>query len=63
MGSAVPGVGDQAYLRGDSIALLRGEVVVSIRLQSRRVPDRSAALGRLAAAADRRLAAATEAPA
>jgi len=62
-GSAVPGVGDQAYLRGDSIALLRGEVVVSIRLQSRRVPDRPAALSRLAAAADRRLAAATEAPA
>jgi hypothetical protein len=38
-------------------------VVVSIRLQSRRVPDRSAALSRLAAAADRRLAAATQAPA
>jgi hypothetical protein len=64
MGSAVSGVGDQAYLRGDSIALLRGEVVVSIRLQSRRVADRPAALSRLAAAADRRLtAAASEAPA
>jgi hypothetical protein len=38
-------------------------MVVSIRLQSRRVPDRPAALSRLAAAADRRVAAAAEAPA
>jgi hypothetical protein len=63
MGDAVPGVGDRAYLRGDSVALLRGEVVVSIRLRSRRVPDRSAALRRLAVAADRRLVAASGAPA
>jgi hypothetical protein len=63
MGDAVPGVGDRAYLRADSLALLRGEVVVSIRLQSRRVPDRSAALRQLAVAADRRLTTATEAPA
>jgi hypothetical protein len=62
-GEAVPGVGDQAWLRGDSIVVVRGEVMVSIRLQGRRVPDRSVALKRLAAAAAERLAAATETPA
>jgi hypothetical protein len=62
-GEAVPGVGDQAWLRGDTIAVVRGEVMVSIRLQGRRVPDRPAALMRLAAAAAGRLATATETPA
>jgi hypothetical protein len=37
--------------------------MVSIRLQGRRISDRSAALRRLAAAAAERLAAATETPA
>jgi hypothetical protein len=62
-GEAVPGVGDQAWLRGDTIAVVRGEVMVSIRLQGRHVPDRPAALMRLAAAAVGRLATATETPA
>jgi hypothetical protein len=62
-GEAVPGVGDQAWLRGDTIAVVRGDVMVSIRLQGRHVPDRPAALRRLAAAAVERLAAATETPA
>jgi hypothetical protein len=62
-GEAVPGVGDQAYLRGDTIAVVRGDVMVSIRLQGRHVPDRPAALKRLAVAAVERLAAATETPA
>jgi hypothetical protein len=31
-GEAVPGVGDQAWLRGDTIAVVRGDVMVSIRL-------------------------------
>jgi len=63
LGEAVPGVGDQAWLRGDTIAVVRGDVMVSIRLQGRHVPDRPAALKRLAAAAVERLAAATETPA
>ncbi len=63
LGEAVPGVGDQAYLRGDTIAIVREGVMVSIRLQGRHVPDRPAALKRLAAAAVQRLAAATETPA
>lgn len=62
-GEAVPGDGDQAWLRGDTIAVVCGEVMVSIRLQGRHVPDRPAALKRLAAAAAERLAAATETPA
>jgi hypothetical protein len=62
-GEALPGVGDQAWLRGDTIAVVRGEVLVSIRLQGRHVPDRPAALKRLAAAAVERLAAATGTPA
>jgi Predicted membrane protein (DUF2207) len=61
-GEAVPGLGDQAWLRGDTVAVVRGEVMVSIRLQGRHVPDRPAALKRLAAAAAGRLAA-TETPA
>jgi hypothetical protein len=55
-GEALPGVGDQVWLRGDTIAVVRGEVLVSIRLQGRHVPDRPAALKRLAAAAVERLA-------
>jgi hypothetical protein len=31
-GEAVPGLGDQAWLRGDTVAVVRGEVMVSIRL-------------------------------
>ena len=62
-GEAVSGVGDQAWLRGDTIAVVRGDVMVSIRLQGRHVPDRPTALRRLAAAAAERLAAATETPA
>ena len=61
-GEAVPGVGDQAWLRRDTIAVVRGEVMVSIRIQGRQVPDRPAALRRLAAAAVERLGAATETP-
>jgi hypothetical protein len=62
-GEAVPGVGDQAWLRGDTIVVVRGDVMVSIRVQGRHVPERPVALKRLAAAADERLAAATETPA
>jgi hypothetical protein len=62
-GEAVPEIGDQAWLRGDTIAVVRGDVMVSIRLQGRHVPDRPAALRRLAAAAAGRLAAGTETPA
>jgi hypothetical protein len=62
-GEAVPGVGDQAWLRGDTIVVVRGDVMVSIRLRGRHVPDLAAALRRLAAVAVGRLAAATEAPA
>jgi hypothetical protein len=42
-GEAVPGVGDRAWLRGDTVAVVRGDVMVSIRLQGRHVPDRPAA--------------------
>jgi hypothetical protein len=56
-------VGDQAWLRGDTIAVVQGNVMVSIRLQGRGVRDRPAALKRLAATAVERLAAATETPA
>lgn len=62
-GEAVPGVGDQAWLRGDAIAVVQGDVMVSIRLQGREVRDRPAALKRLAATAVERLAAASETPA
>jgi hypothetical protein len=62
-GEAVAGVGDQAYLRGDTIVVVQGEVMVSIRLQGRHGPDRPAALKRLAATAAERLAAAAETPA
>jgi hypothetical protein len=61
-GEAVPGLGAQAWLRGDTIAVVRGDAMVSIRLQGRQVPDRPAALRRLAAAAVGRLGAATETP-
>jgi hypothetical protein len=54
-GSAVPGIGDEAYLRNDTIAVLRGDVAVSIRLRSRKVPDRAAALRELATVAVGRL--------
>jgi hypothetical protein len=62
-GEAVPGVGGQAWLRGDAVVVVRGEVMVSIRLQGRHVPERPAALRRLAVAAAERLAAAAETPA
>ena len=62
-GEAVPGIGDQTWLRGDTIAVVRGDMMVSIRLQGRHVPDRPTALRRLAAAAAERLGAATETPA
>jgi hypothetical protein len=54
-GDTVEGIGDQAFLRGDTIAVVRGEVAVSIRLQNDQVTDRPAALRRLAAAAAGRL--------
>jgi Predicted membrane protein (DUF2207) len=54
-GAAVPGVGDEAVLRGDMIAVVRGEVAVSIRLRGGQVADRPAALRRLAASAAGRL--------
>jgi hypothetical protein len=55
-GEAVPGVGDEAFLRGDMIAVVRGEVAVSIRLQGGQVADRPAALRQLATTAAGRLA-------
>ena len=55
-GEAVPGVGDEAFLRGDMIAVVRGEVAVSIRLQGGQVADRPAALRQLATIAAGRLA-------
>jgi hypothetical protein len=55
-GDTVQGVGDQAFPRGDTIAVVRGEVAVSIRLQGDQVTDRPAALRRLAATAAGRLA-------
>jgi hypothetical protein len=52
-GEAVPGVGDEAFLRGDMIAVVRGEVA-----------DRPAALRQLATTAAGRLAEpSTQAPA
>jgi hypothetical protein len=63
-GDAVQGVGDQAFLRGDTIAVIRGDVAVSIRLQGDRVVDRAAALRRLGTVAAGRLAEpSTQAPA
>ena len=63
-GEAVPGVGDEAFLRGDTIAVVRGKVAVSIRLQGGQVADRPAALRRLASTAAGRLAEpSTQAPA
>jgi hypothetical protein len=63
-GEAVPGVGDEAFLRGDMIAVVRGEVAVSIRLQGGQVADRPAALRQLATTAAGRLAEpSTQAPA
>ena len=63
-GDAVPGVGDEAFLRGDMIAVVRGGVAVSIRLQGDQVADRPAALRQLATAAAGRLAEpSTQAPA
>jgi hypothetical protein len=53
-GERVQGVGDQAFLRGDTLAVVRGEVAMSIRLQGGQVADR-AALRRLAATVARRL--------
>ena len=55
-GEAVPGVGDEAFLRGDMIVVVRGEVAVSIRLQGGQVADRPAALRQLATTAAGRLA-------
>ena len=55
-GEAVPGVGDEAFLHGDMIAVVRGEVAVSIRLQGGQVADRPAALRQLASTAAGRLA-------
>ena len=55
-GDAVPGVGDEAFLRGDMIAVVRDEVAVSIRLQGGQVADRPAALRQLATTAAGRLA-------
>lgn len=63
-GEAVPGVGDEAFLRGDTIAVVRGKVAVSIRLRGGQVADRPAALRRLASTAAGRLAEpSTQAPA
>lgn len=63
-GDSVPGIGDQAFIRGDTVAVVRGDTAVVIRLQGGQVGDRTAALRRLAAAAVGRLAAAsTQAPA
>ena len=63
-GDAVQGVGDEAFLRGDTIAVIRGDVAVSIRLQGDQVADRPAALRRLATTAAGRLAEpSTQAPA
>jgi hypothetical protein len=63
LGDTVPG-GDEAFLRGDTITVARGDLAVSIRLQGDQVMDRSTALRRLAASAAGRLAdRATQAPA
>ena len=63
-GEAVPGVGDEAFLRGDMIAVVRGEVAVNVRLQGGKVADRPAALRQLAPTAAGRLAEpSTQAPA
>jgi hypothetical protein len=63
-GEVVPGIGDKAFGRGDSIAVVRGGVAVSIRLQGAKGIDRSAVLRRLATAAAGRLAAtSTQGPA
>jgi predicted membrane protein DUF2207 len=50
------GVGGEAVPHGDTVAVLRGDVAVSIRLQGDQVADRPAALRRLAATAAGRLA-------
>jgi hypothetical protein len=55
-GETVPGVGGEAFLRGDMIAVVRGEVAVAIRLQGGQVADRPAALRQLATTAAGRLA-------
>ena len=53
-----------ATMRGDTIAVIRGDVAVSIRLQGDQVADRPAALRRLATTAAGRLAEpSTQAPA
>jgi hypothetical protein len=63
-GETVPGGGDEALLRGDMIAVVRGEVAVSIRLQGGQVADPPAALRQLATtAAGRRAEPSTRAPA
>jgi hypothetical protein len=50
------GVGDEAFLRGDTIVVIKGEIAASIRVQGDQVPDRVAALRRLASTAAGRLA-------
>jgi hypothetical protein len=50
------GVGDEAFLRGDTIVVIKGGIAASIRVQGDQVPDRVAALRRLASTAAGRLA-------
>jgi hypothetical protein len=50
------GVGDEAFLRGDTIVVIKGDIAASIRVQGDQVPDRVAALRRLASTAAGRLA-------
>jgi hypothetical protein len=55
-GEPVQDVGDEAFLRGDTIAVIKGDVLVSIRVQGDQVADRVAALRRLGSTAAGRLA-------
>jgi hypothetical protein len=56
------GVGDEAFLRGDTIVVIKSDVAASIRVQGDQVPDRVAALRRLASTAAGRLASTAAAP-
>jgi hypothetical protein len=61
-GATVGGVGAEAVLRGDTVAVVRGDVAVIIRLQGDQVADRPAALRQLAAIAADRLASLSDPP-
>jgi hypothetical protein len=55
-GDPEQGVGDEAFLRGDTIVVIKGDIAASIRVQGDQVPDRVPALRRLVSTAAGRLA-------